>query len=535
MSKTIINMKDTKAYYELDKVSCFERPTAIVLGTIDSDYPSLFLMYRKFFQVYNVDTDNETDDNLDFIQKIEDCIFDKLGLECVHIEVKNDIRSAIIKPITCQIPVLVPGNLFELYYTDHYKSNDWPHLFLVNGYDTDNDLFYILDYMQNAGTSENQAYVAYEKFVIRGDDLVSLNNSFKHFSEDTSIKHFKKQETFSYINKREIISDFLQLLKNRSNKQQFIEKSLSEKIKTLLISNTDTTDKNLNDLFHALSKSPKYKEVMISEMLCLLRNYSITDDEINEMETLKEKIIRSWNVIIKEFFKNLREKNNEINTLNITEVSELENELYNLAYSYISDVKTTESDNDWHYNNIRLFSENNENQIISFNKDCFEFSFDNQLYNSWFKDNCPKAIWRDNTIQNNFSFSTRVIIPLDQVHDGFLASIFIRHKNGELFFWGVDNEQCYVFDFVGKCNLFRKFDYSADHKLVIKVIDQNLYYGIDYGNTIEFFGNKCFIEGIGEIGLACKTWEECRFIKVIFKDFELKEIKAEEETTYAYS
>ena len=336
MAKTVIHIKDSENKYSLDKVGCFERPTALILGALGSDDASFYLMFRKLFQVYTLDIEQHSDYHLD--EKSSDVwIFDRLGL--TRKWAAGPLKDAVAELIASQTPVLVPGNLREIYFSDHYKSGDWPHLFLVNGYDGDNELFYVLDYIQNKNVSElmTNTSVPYDKCILRADDLEAAYRAYTCFHADLSVQYFEKQDKFDHIDKRELLLAFLELLRDRMESQQFIERPLSAAIRAEIAENSDTGGERVTDLLQTLSKSPKYREVMMTETLRLLRQYPIHAEAVHEMETLKEAIVRSWALIAKKFYRDLL-KGAHLNDMDISEAMRWEREFYDLAYTHVSGV-----------------------------------------------------------------------------------------------------------------------------------------------------------------------------------------------------
>ena len=510
MGKVMIEIKDTKNVYDLDKVDCFERPTAIILESIDKDYSGYYLMFRKLFQVYSPDAGKSYYSEL--TKNIGNTIFDKLGITCVN-ETVPDLRKALIERIDAQTPVLIPGNLMELYYSMYYKNRNWPHSFLIRGYDSENDLFHILDYTQITASDVKRPYVAYEPFVMRGRDLEAVYNGFAFFDPNPFITYLVKRDGSVPLDKKELLLAFLRLLNQKMDDNVFFEESISAEIIALVKNHTAADSETIDELLHLLNKSPKRKDAMISEMLHLLKNYALPDDVYLKMERLRTDILQTWTVIIGKFYKNFLKRVYE--SLDLTEVIQLERNLYDLARLSLSGLPKTSS-------NDALFCENNDDQIIEILGERVAFSFANKTYNSFIRDDCPKVIFKDPAVNGNFIFSTRAVVPRDNVEEGFLAGIFIRYKNGTLFFWGIDNDECLVFDFAGKGNLYRKYDDRSDHTFVIQAVDQVLYYGVAEDNVTTILGSRNFSEGIAEVGLACKTWEDCKGIKVVFEEFALK-------------
>jgi hypothetical protein len=341
MSKTIIKLSDWDNIYDLDAFSCFDRPIAIIMEKIDKDLAGFFIMFRKLFQIFSQD-DTEIREldfgkkELHFGENIDDYIFRQLGLKYVEQNVNNRLKDAVRPLIDAQTPVLVPGNLFELYYSVRYKSSNWPHTFLVNGYDSDNDLFYILDYIQSMDMKEYLADVAYERFAIRGDDLESAYQSFSFFAKNPTIRYLLKQD--ESINKQALLLEFLGLLKDKAANTYPIEKRLAEEIIAKSGPDLDRDSEEMNECFYKLSRSSKRKEALLSEMLRQIKNCSIPDDGIREAETLQENIMNSWTLLINKFYMGFLKGSPKLNDAGLAEVIQLEAKLYDLAYALVSEA-----------------------------------------------------------------------------------------------------------------------------------------------------------------------------------------------------
>jgi len=341
VSKVIIELSDWDNIYDLDAVSCFDRPIAIILEKIDKDLASFFVMFRKLFQIFNYDdmVMSELDfwkQELENGENLEDYIFRKLGLKYVEQNVCDSFKDAVRLLLDAQTPVLAPGNLFEMYYSVRYKTKNWPHMFLVNGYDSDNDLFYILDYIQSMDMKEYQADVAYVRFAIRCDDLESAYQSFSCFDKNPTVRYLIKQS--APINKQALLLEFLELLRNKAANTHPIEKRLTEEIIARSSGDVGCDSEEANEWLYKLSRSCKRKEAMISEMLRQVNNHSIPDEAMREMETLKENITNSWALLTNKFYMSFLKGRPKLNDADLSNVIQMEDKLYGLAYALVSEA-----------------------------------------------------------------------------------------------------------------------------------------------------------------------------------------------------
>jgi hypothetical protein len=72
-------------------------------------------------------------------------------------------------------PVLVPGNIRELYYYEGYQQKDWAHYFIVDEYVASRDLFRVRDNLQMSLDSRSTEY---RPFVIPGNLLFGTMRLF---------------------------------------------------------------------------------------------------------------------------------------------------------------------------------------------------------------------------------------------------------------------------------------------------------------------------------------------------------------------
>ena len=513
MKKAVIQMRDTENIYTLDKVNCFERPTAIVLEHMNSCYSSFYLMFRKYFYSYMQDFN-------DYF------IFDMLGLKYVKKDSTNDIGTIIYECINTQKPVLIPGNLKELYYSDHYKTQNWPHLFLVNGYDFDNNLYRIFDATQVKGLNGKQVYM---DFTVRSEDIESVYKSYTYTygNSNAYISYFENIN--NSIDKKELLNKFFVMMSNK-DKTKYLEHSKCTELASTLLECVDIKRATniVNSMMPFLINSTKSKIVMIDEMLRLLRSFSLTLEEVEEINFLKKNTSDAWSQLISKFIKEIHKNlyNNMLKVPSICMEKALfyENKLCELATRYMAKTSSLreEIQNTWEYKDFVVTCQNNNDGVIKIHENDVTFQFHDKIYNSWFSDESPKlVILNTNIFENCFSFSVNLDTCFPNAVEGFLAGIFIRTKGGDLFIWGYDNNNCYLLELVGKDKIYSRYTDQTNHNFIVKIENNELCYGIIEGSKVTFLESMCLDDTVSEIGLVCKTWSECKFGKIVFSDLEI--------------
>ena len=202
--------------YSFDKVSCLERPIVNQLNYINNKYGDFFIIISKLYQFYFTKKEKNTREE---IIKISELI---LGVRYQSIS-----SLKINKAIDQHYPVVLGVNLKFLFYSKYYCFNDWPHWFLITGYDTERKIYNILDdvqYIQNESL--------YGEFVLTKSILKQLNKKYKEkYEKRWNCFYFELKERKSVYNILiNILGVYLEFdfSQNNSYPQLFLLKELSE-------------------------------------------------------------------------------------------------------------------------------------------------------------------------------------------------------------------------------------------------------------------------------------------------------------------
>ncbi len=126
----LTEIKKIKDEYEIEEVNCLERPIAMVLNSYYPIYRNLYLFYEKMNRCYNF----HFYDDIDFKDKISmrraQIILEReLGIVMHGIVKKEGMHRLILNQLKKNNPVIVPGNLKEIYYSKFYHKENWKHSF----------------------------------------------------------------------------------------------------------------------------------------------------------------------------------------------------------------------------------------------------------------------------------------------------------------------------------------------------------------------------------------------------------------------
>lgn len=498
----LIDIVDTIKKYPLDMVNCYDRPLSIVLNKDNKKIGNFYLMFTMLFKSYYHEIANNSYEQFYF--KILD---DILKIKFLNKKITDELNKQIIEHLYLGYLVLVPCNLYELYYSKHYKKNNWSHLLIINGYDEDTKLYNILD-------SEQQTYlndeVKYYSFKMKKEDLTKIVRANNYFEKEQYIYFFEiNYKENSYINLLiKFIEIFIEDLENNKCIQNYLIKKVNENFKF----------EKIVDLF---INANKRKKVAISEFIDLLKFYQYRTDCL---EDLNEKIYKIWNKFTLIKLKEInRKKNENIDYLNNQELIYLDKELIRellLAKKYLIE-------NSYKYSYMIQEDKclNNEDKIIEFNNDYIKFCFStNRTYNTWICDNAPKVILMKE-IKNSIIISCRIKILYYEDVEGFMSGIYVKLLNNDIYMFGLDYMGNILLQLVGKTDIVSNLSKKNNScRLQVSYIEKSLNFSILSENKV----NTIYIKNdmkIKQVGLFCKTWNKCNKLEMQFDNIEINMIK----------
>lgn len=292
VSKTLKSNIDS---YQYDEVNCYEKPVGIILDSFGKNYSSLFYMIVKMTQAYNVSDYfvkelSTTDVQLQLISRILQRLF---NIDMGYIDVSDKgLVEAIKGKIDEDFFMLVPGNVIELYYSKYYKKTNHQHLFLIHGYDEDEDLFYIMD---SAQFYEDDLGL-YKSFVIPYNLMLKI---FKKYQ-----KEYGLSKTY-YINCEmsgeirtdiDLLKQILHLFISGLEQQPFRTIDLLKAAQDMQLSNIDD-EILLEFYFEELLLAVKAKNVFLTELIKLLNYFGVDNGIIDEIENDRQMIVDKYKQI----------------------------------------------------------------------------------------------------------------------------------------------------------------------------------------------------------------------------------------------
>lgn len=299
MKKQItIDVKNSKDTFE--HLNCFEKPLGMIMEQVYGYAESSFYLFLKLLQCYKIEgfEDESLFYTIDYNKALKYIIEDILGFQPRITKANADILHSVIKDyIDHGMYALVPGNLKQHYNTEYYKKNDWQHLFLVNGYDDEKEVYYVVDSNHENGNNGE----CYMDLVFSFDFMKELYESAGEAFQIESIWGFYDIKGEKKTQKQ-LLSLFLELYLNHSNQQPFYEIDYIDRINQIVRENQeeiyDENDyKSTKSIDFIFVRSMKYKELMYQELIKLLQRLDYNQDIIMQIATTKDKILLQWNNI----------------------------------------------------------------------------------------------------------------------------------------------------------------------------------------------------------------------------------------------
>ena len=504
MYKNLIVEDYSMRKYSRDEIDCFEKPFGLVLDYYSPNNSNYFYMFRKLIDSYRF-KNNFRDKTDEFIKK-------NLGLECFYYDVNtvDNVEEIIISNINREIPVLVSGNVRELFYSPFYKENDHEHTFLISGYDDYKEIYKMLD-------SDDSVGIKYKTYII---EFTTIRKVYAA-SNDKMIVIVKKGK-----NKRKNDFDLLNLLIDiylSSNPFPFNEQKLIMNIeKNLSSPYYDFTD-HLNNLVNL----PKHRNVFFLELYDRIISYNIDEDLKIQLHELTELYLKNNKVNVNKIIKSFVMRNKKDFSDYYAFIVQKEKEMRELvlkckqALQEIESSRTKNREENNFSGNSNSSFEYNEDNIISIKNNIVSFDFHTKrIYSNWDDEhNCPKYIYKANVSDlTDFYFSTKVTVEDDFEEVGFLAGIILTCTNGERYMFGLNSGITLTLE-----------EGIASHLVDIPFSFLSAELSFNYSNNFcEIFykaeKDKISImkapmsEPILSISLACKTWVNGEKLRVNFSD-----------------
>ena len=521
MNMIIKELKPNNDCYTPEQINCFEKPIGIVLDSYLDGISSLYYLILKYHQSYN--TGKYLDRHGSKYSLISLNILDEyFNLNISHEIPKGSLDKYIAEQIQKKNRIMIPCNLKELYYSNHYKTNDWPHLLLVKGFNQIKNIYYILDdvHLQND-------YSQYKDFVISDNLLKELYYSYCNVYNEKKIIVVSKDNN-GEIATLKILKKFLVTYCNDNCIQPYRELDFIILIMDYLNQNIPLDERYtyIMNKSKEVYKTINYKKVFFYELNKTISLFIVNNEYIQDLYLLSDKIINEWSKAINLCLVNLKRKK-VLNTDKLDFIIQLEKEYKDKAMFIIENIIKNDKSfiKENIFNNTPWIIENNRNVLIEQNDNniIFKFSFSDRC-NIWVEDDAPKLLiynsWflSDSSIAERFlsikegilSFSVGVKVEND-AQVCFMAGIIIKLKSDDIYIYGLEKNNRINVEKTGHVSsLFCVYEDVDNLLLNITINSEGTYLNYVCVDKVSKIIGKLNIniDDIEYIGLCCKKWSE---------------------------
>lgn len=506
--KTLYNIEELRERYSLEYLDCFDYPVAINYNWLNPNIIDLYYAYTKLYSSFYIKKGFNDYDLMDLEEEI--------GIRCAKIHSKESLLEDIKQLINEGHMVLVPGNLKYLFYSSYYLKEDRGHMFIVKGYDDENELFYILDSIQEKG---EEGIPSYTDFVMRFSDLSDIYNGYEVITEPY-IYYFEDINSEQMYKER--VEIFLEKLYRAIENEKYMEYEL--------LTNKKHLDGKVKDDEY-LMNIPRYKEMMMLHIIKIMEQYSY---DVSKLKDITEQLKTAWIKNNTRLILKLLKNTNGQMKYTFTEetkmgekllLSEIKNCLEYLSTKESNDRTTKIESLYKKMGDLDVYFENNQDSIIAYdeNEKKIIFDFNNgMIYNTWIDDGCPKVVfYKADKAVEKFYLQVKCSIEIDSNKEGHQEGVYVRTDSHSMYAFAIDYMKKLILDNVGASTL-ESYYYCGNKQEIILYyeLDQNkLSYGIiSEDATKQQMGVYELTSKVKDIGLYCKTWNQCKYLKVIFSE-----------------
>lgn len=187
MWKILENVQTNKDQWSIREIDCFTKPHALAIESLlpNKGLYDSYLYYLALSKSYGFCHNFEEGQNWAF--DVHPFVANLLGFKYDKQTCKNssELQKFIKDKIDAGQPVLVPGNLRNLYYSWSYKTTDGLHIFLIKGYNEELGLYSIQDCMHNFESIPdfNKTSESFTSFLLPMNVLIDCWEALHEFDE----------------------------------------------------------------------------------------------------------------------------------------------------------------------------------------------------------------------------------------------------------------------------------------------------------------------------------------------------------------
>jgi len=294
--------------FSLKEVDCFFKPCAIIFDFFSKGFFNEFLFYVTYHNSFIVNGWWENLFNAEkypcapFFKLYAQELFNKFKISIKEQIITNeeDFHTSIRRELDKGSPILVPGDLFYLFYSDHYKKYHSGHYFIIKGYDANRRVYKILD---NIHYSSNEV-PTYVDFSMQFETLYKMMcQYFYNFYPDVTNRYFWTFTSTDNVGKpnfTEVINkhyDHFKLLETGENTIKYIEQEGIDYIFKNGIKSKEDLDEKIFRMLKRVNSKTAYYTILLN----YLSSLNIAQDKIEKLDSVKFSTLHSWEQLVNKF------------------------------------------------------------------------------------------------------------------------------------------------------------------------------------------------------------------------------------------
>ncbi|MBW7475876.1 BtrH N-terminal domain-containing protein [Paenibacillus oenotherae] len=477
-----------KDSYPLDQVNCIEKPLSMVAEGKRKFFSSYYFILVKCIDLYRVSKVKKNSNG--FYQNAKE-VMSLLGLNVHFFNRCNDFHTIIREQLRLQRPVLVCGNLRLLYYSHHYKTSDWMHLFLVKGYNDETDVYYIMD-----STQKKDGGYRFEEFTITSEMLENLAIS--------SHEIFATELIFSVetADREPLESELLITCTN-----EILNAPLVNNEFIAMVDYQDNRDMDEQTLATKLIRMTKSKEVLYIELTSQFKRFLGHVPLIEQIENLAAQLIQEWTIVIAIYMRSMLKKEIFDTGTRLEKVLHLEKSMKTCLEEVQTMLHALREAQGGQAAKSIWTEENNEDNILKFDGNTASFSFQTKKEHDYI--NCPKIMYpiAAGTNDQSLLYTANISIIKKPHVPAYQAGIVFRTGHGETYMWGIINNEKIVLS--QSIDPIFSLDIEGDVNRLQVRLDKNGEYIFSYAeqekSMVDVYRTNA-LSRLSGIGIGCRNW-----------------------------
>ncbi|OPZ94704.1 MAG: Tyrocidine synthase 3 [Firmicutes bacterium ADurb.Bin419] len=243
------------------------------------------------------------------------------------------------------IPVMVTVNLKKLYYSQYYMQQEWPYLLLINGYDCDKKVYYIVDstHTELSGEKEGQNY---SQFIITYDMLETLYKSYENVMDRAYIASIQLEDGVER-NHNEMLKEFVEFFISERSKEPYREKAFVNEILNKIEKGIEVKRSSIFEpttkIDFIFTRTISYKEFLYDIFSSFIFGNTENQNLKEEFGFLKKELLSNWRKVLNTSILGLNLKRSFDLSQLINKSIEIEEKIRQLSRSFLDELKETGS------------------------------------------------------------------------------------------------------------------------------------------------------------------------------------------------